>query len=182
MKNKQIDGRVLYLLMLKSLSFPSRNIDRMLAQFPDQYNKSDLTPYMYNDILSGLDVDTVKKMAPEVCSLQEDLDKAAEGTGLAFIVFTQAIVEFPAAPFWSIIFFLMLLTLGLGSQFGTVESVITSITDMSISPAMKRKEIVAGKRPVLHNVCVKTVVIGVSQHYFLAQTSLDIIPDPQKNL
>lgn len=41
-----------------------------------------------------------------------NLLQAAEGTGLAFIVFTQAMVEFPIAPFWAIMFFLMLLLLG----------------------------------------------------------------------
>lgn len=39
-------------------------------------------------------------------------------------VFTQAIVELPASPFWAIIFFLMLLALGLGSQIGTMEGVV----------------------------------------------------------
>lgn len=29
------------------------------------------------------------------CSLEKELDSAAAGTGLAFVVFTQAIVELP---------------------------------------------------------------------------------------
>lgn len=32
------------------------------------------------------------------CSLEKELDSAAAGTGLAFVVFTQAIVELPASP------------------------------------------------------------------------------------
>ena len=76
-----------------------------------------------------------------VCFLQ-----AAEGTGLAFIVFTQAINEFgPSAPFWSIIFFLMLLSLGFGSEFGTLEGVTTSLYDLAdMHPVFKKKWLVSG--------------------------------------
>lgn len=70
--------------------------------------------------------------------------QAAEGTGLAFIVFTQAIVELPGSNFWSVCFFMMLLALGLGSQFGTMEGVITNLFDMKVF-ARIRKEIVTGK-------------------------------------
>ena len=38
----------------------------------------------------------------------------------------------------------MLLTLGIDSQFGTLEEVVTSITDMKVFPRV-RKEILAGK-------------------------------------
>ncbi|KAL4703762.1 hypothetical protein ACJJTC_017550 [Scirpophaga incertulas] len=48
------------------------------------------------------------------CTIARQLDEAAEGTGLAFIVFTQAILKLTPAPFWSVTFFLMLLSLGLG--------------------------------------------------------------------
>jgi SNF family Na+-dependent transporter len=34
-----------------------------------------------------------------------------EGTGLAFIAFTEAMTLFPGCPFWSALFFLMLLIL-----------------------------------------------------------------------
>lgn len=70
--------------------------------------------------------------------------QAAEGTGLAFIVFTQAIVELPGSNFWSVCFFMMLLALGLGSQFGTMEGVITNMFDMKVF-ARVRKEILTGK-------------------------------------
>jgi solute carrier family 6 amino acid/orphan transporter-like 15/16/17/18/20 len=70
--------------------------------------------------------------------------QAAEGTGLAFVVFTQAIIEFPGSQFWSVLFFLMLLMLGLGSQFGTLEGVSTSLCDLQLFKWMKRKELTAG--------------------------------------
>lgn len=47
-------------------------------------------------------------------------------------------VEFPVAPLWAILFFLMLLSLGLGSMFGTLEGVITSIYDLNLFTWLKK--------------------------------------------
>ena len=45
------------------------------------------------------------------------VDKVSDGgTGLAFIIFPAAILTLPFPPFWSVLFFVMLLTLGLDSQ------------------------------------------------------------------
>uniref|UniRef100_A0A1I7WU80 Uncharacterized protein n=1 Tax=Heterorhabditis bacteriophora TaxID=37862 RepID=A0A1I7WU80_HETBA len=60
--------------------------------------------------------------------------QSAEGTGLAFVVFTEAILTFPWPSVFAFIFFAMLLTLGLGlwllgSMIGTLQSVITSVRD-----------------------------------------------------
>lgn len=68
-----------------------------------------------------------------------DPRQAAEGTGLAFIVFTQAIVELPGAPFWSCIFFLMLLALGLGSQIGILEGMLCVIFDIDLFKRIKKQ-------------------------------------------
>ncbi|XP_066908674.1 sodium-dependent neutral amino acid transporter B(0)AT3 [Halyomorpha halys] len=77
------------------------------------------------------------------CDLQQELENCEAGTGLAFIIFTEAINQFPGAQFWSVLFFLMLFTLGIDSQFGTLEGVITSIVDMKLFPNL-RKEILTG--------------------------------------
>ena len=58
--------------------------------------------------------------------------QASQGTGLAFIVFTEAIINLPGSPVWSVLFFTMLLSLGLGSMFGTVEGVVTPLFDMGL--------------------------------------------------
>lgn len=77
------------------------------------------------------------------CSLARQLNQAAEGTGLAFIVFTQAIVSLPGAPFWAILFFTMLLSLGLGSQIGILEGMLCTLFDIDIFKRL-RKQYVTG--------------------------------------
>ncbi|KAG9342858.1 hypothetical protein JZ751_015065, partial [Albula glossodonta] len=63
------------------------------------------------------------------CNLEEEMSKGVEGTGLAFIAFTEAMALFPASPFWSALFFLMLLNLGLSTMFGTMQGILTPLMD-----------------------------------------------------
>jgi len=93
-------------------------------------NASNVSTEVYEQIMSTMNKDTEKLWNLKECSIERELDQAAEGTGLAFIVFTQAIVELPGAPFWAIIFFLMLLSLGLGSQIGILEGMLCTIFDI----------------------------------------------------
>lgn len=58
------------------------------------------------------------------------------GPGLVFVVYPEVIATLDGSVFWSIIFFLMLITLGLDSTFGGLEAVITAICDEY--PLMKR--------------------------------------------
>ena len=46
---------------------------------------------------------------------------------MAFVAFTEAIKDMPGAPFWSVLYFLMLLSLGLGTMFGVVEGIVAPL-------------------------------------------------------
>jgi solute carrier family 6 amino acid/orphan transporter-like 15/16/17/18/20 len=107
-------------------------------------NVTDVTDSIYDEYMKDRFPDgDVNGTDFRDCSLERELDSAAAGTGLAFVVFTQAIVELPASPFWSIIFFLMLLALGLGSQIGTMEGVVNTVFDCSYFKGV-RKELLTG--------------------------------------
>lgn len=87
------------------------------------------------------------------CDYQKIIGQAAEGTGLAFVVFTEAIIQFPFPQVWSILFFLMLLMLGLGSMFGTLEGVITSLNDAHM---------INIKKPIMTGIlCLSACIVGL---------------------
>ncbi|XP_026169799.1 sodium- and chloride-dependent GABA transporter 3-like [Mastacembelus armatus] len=59
------------------------------------------------------------------------VDSVAEsGPGLAFITYPQATALMPLPQFWTVCFFLMLVLLAVDTHFVTVESVITSVSDL----------------------------------------------------
>lgn len=51
------------------------------------------------------------------------------GPGLTFITYPEAILLMPAPQLWAILFFIMMLVLGLGSQFAGIQMMVTSIID-----------------------------------------------------
>uniref|UniRef100_A0A671U7K8 Transporter n=1 Tax=Sparus aurata TaxID=8175 RepID=A0A671U7K8_SPAAU len=96
----------------------------------NHYNTSDPTTVL------GLDF--------KICDMQKLLSEGVEGTGLAFIVFTEAITKMPGSPIWSVLFFVMLLCLGLSTLFGNIEGVVVPLRDLNVLPKKWPQEAVTG--------------------------------------
>ncbi|XP_057701561.1 sodium- and chloride-dependent GABA transporter 2-like isoform X1 [Corythoichthys intestinalis] len=63
-----------------------------------------------------------------------DISKVAEsGPGLAFIAYPRAVAMMPFPQIWAIFFFVMIILLGLDSEFVGLEAIATSICDMKPS-------------------------------------------------
>ncbi|XP_062852549.1 sodium- and chloride-dependent GABA transporter 2-like [Trichomycterus rosablanca] len=67
-------------------------------------------------------------MSHELALPMEEIVRS--GPGLAFIAYPKALSLLPGPHFWSFLFFLMVLFLGLDSQFVCVESLATALTDL----------------------------------------------------
>lgn len=68
----------------------------------------------------------------------------SKGPGLVFIVYPEAIATMKGSVFWSIIFFLMLITLGLDSTFGGLEAMITALCDEYPKVLGRHRELFVG--------------------------------------
>lgn len=91
--------------------------------------------------------------------------QSASGTGLAFIVFTEAVINMPGSQVWAVLFFVMLFSLGLSSMFGNLEGVLTPLLDLHMVPSCIPKEIFTGKKQkisVTHIAIVLGTCFGIT--------------------
>nr|XP_054769906.1 sodium- and chloride-dependent neutral and basic amino acid transporter B(0+)-like isoform X2 [Lytechinus pictus] len=66
------------------------------------------------------------------------------GFGLVFVACPEALAKFPGAPFWSIMFFFMLILLAVDSQFVSVEVIVTVFIDQFPDLLRPRRSLVTG--------------------------------------
>jgi len=52
------------------------------------------------------------------------------GPGLVFITYPEVVLKLPGGSIWAVVFFFMLVTIGIDSEFCIVESLVTGIVDM----------------------------------------------------
>ncbi|XP_045191377.2 sodium- and chloride-dependent glycine transporter 1-like [Mercenaria mercenaria] len=70
-------------------------------------------------------------------------DVATSGPGLALVIYPEAITKLPIPQLWSALFFLMLISLGIDSQFGVFETLSSGFLD-TFPKLRNRKVLVTG--------------------------------------
>ncbi|KAM4703985.1 sodium-dependent neutral amino acid transporter B(0)AT2-like [Rhinophrynus dorsalis] len=100
------------------------------------------------------------------CRVEDEMNKGVEGTGLAFIVFTEAMTLLPASPFWSILFFLMLLNLGLSTMFGNMQGIITPLLDNF--PYLRKKKTIFTVLCCICGLSIGLIFVQRSGSYFVS--------------
>ncbi|XP_062291437.1 sodium-dependent neutral amino acid transporter B(0)AT1-like [Scomber scombrus] len=123
----------------------SGNIMTLLNEF--NLPEDSITASTYEEAFNHLNSsypDTVLGLGIKPCDMHKLLSEGVEGTGLAFIVFTEAITKMPGSPVWSVLFFVMLLCLGLSTLFGNIEGVVVPLKDLNVFPKKWPHEALTG--------------------------------------
>ncbi|XP_046548898.1 sodium- and chloride-dependent glycine transporter 2-like, partial [Haliotis rubra] len=79
----------------------------------------------------------------------------SSGPGLGFVTYPETLAHLPLPQLWSFLFFLMLLTVGLDSQFMGVEVVVTALVDQYPQQLGKRRILVTG------GYCIIAFLLGI---------------------
>nr|XP_022339456.1 sodium- and chloride-dependent glycine transporter 1-like isoform X1 [Crassostrea virginica] len=68
-------------------------------------------------------------MAKDVGLTMEEISKSASGPGLVFVAYPEALTKLPMPHLWGVLFFFMLVTVGVDSQFGMFETIASGLAD-----------------------------------------------------
>ncbi|EDO49707.1 predicted protein, partial [Nematostella vectensis] len=75
--------------------------------------------------------------------------RVGSGPGLAFITFSDAMLLMDVSPLWAILFFMMLILLGIDSEFGTLEAAIGPIMELNLFPKVRKELVTLGVAVIL---------------------------------
>ncbi|KAM7535023.1 hypothetical protein Aperf_G00000091652 [Anoplocephala perfoliata] len=84
---------------------------------------------------------------------------AKAGPGLAFVVYPEALSQMPFPAIWSVFFFFMLSTVGMGSQFTIVETVMSGVEDELRRFGLLTKKY--HKYAIRISLCVLNFLLGI---------------------
>ncbi|XP_003969076.1 sodium-dependent neutral amino acid transporter B(0)AT1-like [Takifugu rubripes] len=121
------------------------NILKVINTF--NYPEGSITESNYDEVLGKLNATNpvaFQQLGLGECDMEKFLSEGVEGTGLAFIVFTEAIIKMPVSPLWAVLFFVMLFCLGLSTMFGNIEGVVVPLQDLNLLPRSWPKEVFCG--------------------------------------
>uniref|UniRef100_A0A3B4AQ63 Uncharacterized protein n=1 Tax=Periophthalmus magnuspinnatus TaxID=409849 RepID=A0A3B4AQ63_9GOBI len=124
----------------------TQNFDDNILKLMNAFNlpENNITDINYDQSLTFLNQTNpalVDSLNLETCDMKFFLSQGVEGTGLAFIVFTEAIIRMPISPMWAVLFFVMLFCLGLSTMFGNIEGVVVPLQDLNVLPKSWPKEL-----------------------------------------
>ncbi|XP_068616897.1 sodium- and chloride-dependent GABA transporter ine [Brachionichthys hirsutus] len=97
----------------------------------------------FTSILAGFGIFSAIGYMAHIHNLPVD-NIATSGPGLVFVVYPEILSTMPLFQLWSVLFFMMLVLLGLDSQFATVEVAITFLKDEfgpTVRQYLKREEL-----------------------------------------
>ncbi|XP_048776373.2 sodium-dependent proline transporter-like isoform X1 [Ostrea edulis] len=106
-------------------------------------------------VFAGLAIFSVLGFMSEVTNRPVQ-EVAADGPGLVFIAYPEAIARMPYPPIWAFLFFFMLILLGLSSMFAMVEAIISALADEYPRYLRKHKSILT------FVVCLVLFVAGLA--------------------
>uniref|UniRef100_A0A673Y2B6 Transporter n=1 Tax=Salmo trutta TaxID=8032 RepID=A0A673Y2B6_SALTR len=119
--------------------------------------------------------------------LKVPIEKVAdEGPGIAFVVYPEALTRLPLSPFWAIIFFLMLLTLGLDTMVTNPHCVCVFVCVGSLCVFCEDIEMMIGFQPNrFWRICwafvtptILTGILGLSLYQWKVMTYEDYTYPP----
>lgn len=124
-----------------------RSLDRQLDASSDTgpFDVGDKDTEFIIDASSLISKEQLDKVIGDIpglpqCSVRQELDDSSQGSGLVFVVMAEAISQFESdAGYWATGFFFMLLMLGLDSQFGNLEGLLSSLADLNFANSIRRQ-------------------------------------------